>query len=430
MENTVKIKKILFHGGEVVDLVSQKRVQQDMAIVNGKIDKLGKIDPEQFSGETRDISGSLIVPGLIDMHVHLREPGREDEETIESGCRAAMAGGFTAICAMPNTDPPCDTQEVVRFIKKRAESLLVDVYPIAAVTKKRAGEEISEMADLLKAGAVAFSDDGTPVFNSAVMRNALEYASMYKIPIIDHCEDQYLFSGGHMNESKMSTLLGLTPIPDVGEEILIARDIALARYTTGKVHIAHLSTKRGLDHIRRAKSEGISVTCEVTPHHLTFTDEDLADYSTNLKMNPPLRTADDVEALKGGLSDGSIDAIASDHAPHSIEEKDVEFDAAPFGIIGLETMLGVILTSIVNEGILSLEDALHKMSIAPRQILNIPIPQIKEGTDANLTIINPAEKWTVDADQLLSLSKNTPYGGWTCAGRAIGVLNKGFFWER
>ena len=422
-----KIEKLLIKNGTIVDPVSKKKLTADILVKENKIKEIGQIDSDGFDGEILDAKDNWIVPGLIDIHVHFREPGREDEETVQSGCAAAMAGGFTAVCPMPNTDPACDKQEVVQFLKNKAKNELVDVFPIAAVTKKRAGKEITEMAELVKSGAVAFSDDGTPVFNSSVMRSALEYSSMYGVPIIDHCDDIDLFEGGHMNESFMSTKLGIKPIPSVGEDILIARDILLAKYTRGNVHIAHMSTKGGVDLVRKAKAEGVKVTCEVTPHHLSLSDDSLVNYDTNLKMNPPLRTKEDVEALWEGLKDGTIDVIASDHAPHSIEEKDVEFNAAPFGILGLETMLGIVITKVVNKGVISLEDAIEKMSITPRKLLNLPVPQIKKGSDANMTIFNPTKKWTVDVYKFKSLSRNAPFHGWELNGFVTATVNKGLF---
>lgn len=429
MDKPIKAEKLLFTGGEILDLSAKKRERVNFTVVDGKIDKIGVEKHASFQGEVIDISGNLVVPGLMDMHVHLREPGREDEETVASGCAAAMAGGLTAVCAMPNTDPACDKQEVVRFLKKQAEAELVEVFPIAAVTKKRVGAEITEMAELIRAGAVAFSDDGSPVANSAVMRRALEYSGMYQVPIIDHCEDPYLFAGGQMNESVMSTRLGLTGIPNAAEEIMIARDIALLRLCGGHVHIAHISTAGGVELVRRAKAEGLPITCEVTPHHLAFTDEVLANFDTNLKMNPPLRTTHDVASLHDGLRDGTIDVIASDHAPHSVEEKDVEFMAAPFGIIGLETMLGVILSKLVEPGILALVEALAKMSLAPRSILRLPLPRIKEGELANLTIFAADKSWRVEADKIKSLSRNTPFAGWELPGKVFAVLNNHLYWQ-
>ena len=419
--------KILFRGARVLDLNTEKSEELDIVVLDGKIDTIGKV--ESFSGETIDASGQLVVPGLIDMHVHLREPGREDEETVVSGCQAAMAGGVTAVCPMPNTDPACDKRQVVEYLKKQAGDLLVDVYPIAAITKGRKGEEITEMAELIDAGAVAFSDDGNPVVNSQVMRSALEYSGMYGVPIIDHCEDPYLAEGGAMNESFTSTKLGLPGIPNIAEEIMISRDLALAKFTGGRIHIAHISTAGSVELVRRAKAEGINVTCEVTPHHLVLTDEAVTSFDTNTKMNPPLRTVADVEALHQGLADGTIDAIASDHAPHSIEEKDVEFAAAPFGIIGLETLLGIVLTHIVLKDILSLADAIKKLSWEPARILSIEKPQIEKGAKANLTIFDPEATWIVDKYNLFSKSRNTPFDGWELNGKIFGVYNRGLWWK-
>lgn len=428
METLQKATKILLQGGEVLDLAGSKRQSLDLLIIDGRIARMGADLAADYEGELLDLRGQVIVPGLIDMHVHLREPGREDEETVESGCAAAMAGGVTAVCAMPNTEPACDKQEVVRFLKKRAEEQLVEVFPIAAVTKKREGKEITEMAELVRAGAVAFSDDGSPVKSAAVMRHALEYAHMFGVPVIDHCEEPDLAAGGHMNEGWMSTRLGLPGIPDIAEAVMIARDVALAEFTGGHIHIAHISTAKGVELVRRAKDNGVRVTCEVMPHHLALTEEALEQYDTNLKMNPPLRSRADVEALMAGLRDGTIDVIASDHAPHSIEEKDVEFAAAPNGILGLETMLGIILAKVVAAGVLPLHQALEKMILAPRRVLNLPLPLIKEGAPANLTFFSPDENWTVAAKRLKSLSRNMPYEGWSLPGKVRGVINRGLLW--
>ncbi len=403
--------------------------KQDILIQRGKIKDIGSIDAADFSGTVLDLTDHVISPGLMDMHVHLREPGREDEETIESGCAAAAAGGFTAVAAMPNTFPPCDTQEIVKFLLERSANELVNVHPIATISKKRQGKEISEMADLKRAGAVAFSDDGGPVTNTLVMRYALQYANMLQTLIIDHSEDPHLFKDGHMNEGVMSTRLGIQGIPNAAESSMIARNIELVKLTGGALHVAHISAAESVELVRRAKAEGLPVTCEVTPHHLIFSDEDLTTFDTHLKMNPPLRSKKDIEALKAALQDGTIDVIASDHAPHSIEEKDVEFEAAPFGITGLETMLGAILQHIVEPGILELEQALYKMCIGPRHVLNLPVPQMTVGKAAELSIFAPNQSWTVDPHAMQSQSINTPFGGHTLPGAVFGVVNNGMFWQ-
>ncbi len=429
MKTLGKSDLVCLRNGDIIDLIHSRRQKADIVIRGEKIDSIGAINESEFRGEIIDISNCIVVAGLCDMHVHLREPGREDEETVESGCSAAMAGGFTGVAAMPNTDPPCDNQEIVNFLFDRARSQLVDVYPIAAITKQRAGKEITEMAELVKAGVVAFSDDGTSVADSGVMRRALEYASMYETLIIDHSEELSLAAGGHMNEGVISTRLGVAGIPTTAEDIMVARNIGLLRFSGGFLHIAHISSDKSVEMVRRAKDEHLSISCEVTPHHLMFSDEDVIHYDTNLKMNPPLRTPAIIERLKAGLADGTIDVIASDHAPHSIEEKDVEFDAAPFGITGLETMVGVVITEIVNSGILSLEEALYKMSIAPRKLLRLEIPEIKEGKRANLSVIEPAKTWTVDVSRQKSLSRNTPYNGMELTGGIRAVINRGKLWQ-
>jgi dihydroorotase len=424
-----KADNILLAGGDILNLSSGKRETADIVLMNGKIDQIGEIDKNSFRGVIHDIAGNIVVPGLMDMHVHLREPGREDKETIATGCAAAMAGGFTAVACMPNTTPAIDTQEVVRFINKKAENELVNVYPVAAISKGRQGKEITEMAELVRAGAVAFSDDGNPIIDTSLMRHALEYASMYDALLIDHCEDISLSHDGHMNEGTMSTKLGIPGIPNAAESIHISRDIELARLTGGRLHIAHLSVKEGVKLVRRAKEDGLRVSCEVTPHHLLFTDADLLFFNTNLKMNPPLRTEEDVDALEQGIKDGVIDIFASDHAPHTIEEKEVEFDAAPFGILGLETMLGVILQQVVKRGLLTLEAALAKMIVAPRQLLNLPIPLIKQGEVANLTIFHPDKTFIYDVKKSKSKSRNAPYDGMELPGQVFGVANQGFIWR-
>lgn len=398
--------------------------ETDILLSDGVITKIGRLsEDDKNNSKTFDLKGKYIAPGFLDMHVHLREPGREDEETVQSGCDSAANGGFTAVACMPNTEPAIDTAEVVSFIKKQAENHLVDVYPIAAATVGRKGELISPMAELYGAGAVAFSDDGCAIKTSGILKRALEYSLMYKVPIIEHCEDESL-SGGAMNESINSTLLGLPPVPSVSEEIIVMRDILMAEYTGGRIHIAHISTKKSVEMVREAKKRGVKVTAEVTPHHFTLNDDAVKTYDTNTKMNPPLRTREDVDACIKGLKDGTIDCIASDHAPHSIEEKETEFEYAPNGIIGLETELGLVLSELFHKKVLTLDQVVEKLSINPRKILNIPIPNFKAGETANFTIFDADEVWTADINNFKSKSINSPFDKRIINGKAAGVINK------
>lgn len=395
----------------------------NILIEDGIIKKIGEFTTKETDGvKIFELNGKLVVPGLFDMHVHLREPGREDEETVITGCNSAASGGFTAVACMPNTEPAIDSAEVVNFIKSHAKNHLVDVYPVGAATVGRKGEVLSPMAELKDAGVVGFSDDGTAIKTSSILKRALEYARMFDLPIIEHCEDESL-AGGSMNESLNSTVLGLTPIPSIAEDLIVMRDIILAEYSDAKVHIAHISSKKSVEMVREAKKKGIKVTAEVTPHHFTLTDDALKTYDTNTKMNPPLRTKADVEAIISGLKDGTIDCIASDHAPHSLEEKELEFEYAPNGIVGLETEVGLTLTELYHKKVLSLENIIEKLSINPRKILNLPIPLIKEGEKANLSIIDKDIVWTVDKSRFLSKSNNTPFDKKLLTGKALGVIN-------
>ena len=396
----------------------------DILLSDGVISKIGKINPEEISGaKVFDLSNKHIVPGFFDMHVHLREPGREDEETVQSGCNAAANGGFTGIACMPNTEPAIDSAEVVSFIKKQSKDHLVDVEVIGAATLGRKGEYISPMAELYEAGVVGFSDDGVAIKTSGILKRAFEYSKMYNVPIIEHCEDETL-SGGAMNEGLNSTMLGLPPIPSVAEELIVIRDILLAEYTGGKIHIAHLSTKKSVEMVREAKQKGISVTSEVTPHHFTLIDDSLKTYDTNFKMNPPLRTKADVDEILLGLKDGTIDCIASDHAPHSAEEKEAEFEHAPNGITGLETQVGLALTELYHKKIITLGQLIEKMSINPRKILNLPVPNFEVGQIANFTILDLTEIFTFDINRSKSKSKNSPFDKRLLTGKALGVINK------
>ncbi len=402
--------------------INEKNIS--LLIVDGKILKIGKIEKDdEQDAKVFELNNKIVSPGFFDMHVHLREPGREDEETVITGCNSAANGGFTSVACMPNTEPAIDSAEVVNFILKQSKNHLVDVYPVGAATVGRKGEVISPMAELFDAGAVAFSDDGVAIKTASVLRRTLEYSSMYKTPVIEHCEDESL-AGGAMNEGINSTLLGLPPLASVAEDLIVGRDILMAEYTGGKVHIAHISSKRSVELVREAKSRGISVTAEVTPHHFTFTDDAVKSYDTNAKMNPPLRSHADLDAILEGLKDGTIDCIASDHAPHSIEEKEAEFQYAPNGIVGLETQIGLAFSELYHKKVLSLEQLIEKFAINPRKILNLPVPEFSIGESANLTILDPEAIWTVDITKFKSKSKNSPFNKRLLTGRAIGVINK------
>lgn len=373
-----------------------------------------------------DATGKLVTPGLIDLHVHLREPGREDEETVLSGARAAAAGGFTTICCMPNTSPAIDDQETVRFVLSESARADCRVFVVGAVTKSRAGKELADIGDLVKAGVVAISDDGDFVQNPDLMRRALEYAGMFNIPIMQHAEDKFLVGDGVMNESFASAKLGLRGRPAVAEEIAVLRDIKLASFTDGRVHIQHVSAKGSVDAIRRAKAEGVKITAEACPHHFTLTDDEIEKtFDTNLRVNPPIRTREDVEAVIAGLVDGAIDCIATDHAPHSSEEKDVEFDLAPPGMVGLETALGLVKTELIDKGYLSWTDAIRKMTVNPARIIKQPLGDLSEGHSADLTIIDADRQWEVDPKQFKSKSRNTPFAGRTLSAKVTHTILRG-----
>jgi dihydroorotase len=427
---TKPIQNLLIRGARIIDPAQSLDQHADIVIEKGNITRVGSnlAAPPSFEMiEARDL---VLSPGWCDMHVHFREPGREDEETIETGCAAATAGGFTAACPMPNTSPAMDKREIVESVIEKSKNTLVDVHPIAAATKGREGKELSEMAELVEAGAVAFSDDGCAIATAELARRAMEYSNMLGVPIIEHAEDASLDDRGTMNEGMYSTQLGLPGMPTVAEDIIVARDILLAEYTGARVHIAHLSSARSVELIRWAKQRGVPVTCEVTPHHFTLTDEAVAlsSYDTNTKMNPPLRSQSDVEAMIAGLQDGTIDVIATDHAPHSIEEKEAEYAVAPFGIVGLETALGVIITRLMKKNLLSLRDAIAKVTAAPRRVLNLPAVQIKEGQPANFVLFSTNKTWQVDKTKFCSKSRNTPFDKWELTGKVFAVYNKQRLW--
>jgi len=419
--------KILLKNGRVIDPVTGMDSVTDILVVDGVIDKIGPVSPGKEL-EVLDLKGKIIAPGFIDMHVHLREPGFEYKETIETGCLAAAAGGFTAICCMPNTDPPADDAAIIRQIIERSKSAcngIVDVHPIGAATRRREGNQLSPMMELADAGAVAFSDDGAPIAHADVMRRALEYSGMIGKPIIQHAEDTCLTKGGAMNEGVVSTSLGMPPMPAVAEDAMIARDLKLVEAFMSAYHVAHISTRGAVELVRQAKRKKLPVTCEATPHHFTLTDESVRSFDTNTKMNPPLRERADVDAVKEGLRDGTIDVIASDHAPHSFDDKEVEYSHAPFGIVGLETAVGLSYTELVAPGLLSIEELVQKLSTNPRKILNLPTIRISIGEHANITILDPEEEWVVDVQTFKSKSKNSPFHGRKLRGRAVAVVNNG-----
>jgi dihydroorotase len=414
---------MLLKGGRVVDPANQIDGVRDVLIQDGKIAKVGvnlSADGVDVFEVPRDV---IVVPGLIDMHVHLREPGQEHKETIATGTAAAVAGGFTAVACMPNTDPVNDQASITEFMIARAKDAgLARVYPIGAVTRGSKGEQLAEIGELKAAGCVAVSDDGRPVATALLMRRALEYTSMCGIPVINHCEDQTLKADGVAHEGFHASRLGLRGIPGVAEEIMIERDITLAGLTGGSVHICHLSTRGSLRAVRSGKERGLKVTGEVTPHHFVLTDEALAGYDTNVKMNPPLREAADRDEMIRGLVDGSIDAIATDHAPHHADEKSVEFDQAPFGITGLETCVPLTFDRLVHPGIITLARAIELLSVNPAKILNVPGGTLSEGAPADITLLAPDLVATIDPAKSRSRSRNTPFGGWTLKGGVAGTI--------
>ncbi len=400
--------------------IDEKNVS--VLLIDGVISEIGNINLKDADTEVYDLKDKTIVPGFFDMHVHLREPGREDEETVITGSNAAASGGFTGIACMPNTMPPIDSAEIINFIKKQAKDHLVNVYPIAAATLGREGEVLAPIAELFEAGAVGFSDDGVAIKSASILRKVLEYSQMYDLTVIEHCEDA-TFAGGAMNEGLNSTLLGLPPIPSVAEDLIVSRDIQLAEYSGGKIHIAHISTKNAVQLVREAKSKGINITAEVTPHHFSLTDESVKNYDTNYKMNPPLRTQEDVDAIIEGLKDGSIDCIASDHAPHSIEEKEDAFQYAPNGILGLETMIGLTLSELFHKNNFGLKDIVTKLCINPRKILDIPVPDFSVGEIAEFTFLDLNSVWTVDIKKFRSKSRNSPFDKRLLTGKSVGVIS-------
>ena len=415
------MNRILIRNGRVIDPSQEIDRVTNLLIADGRI---AAYDVQPGADElVVDASGKIVAPGLIDMHVHLREPGYEEDETIATGTAAALAGGFTSVACMPNTDPPVDTQAAVEFILDQAQRAdKCNVFVIACVSKNREGKELAEIGQLVKAGAVAFSDDGAPIGDAELMRRAFEYCLMFDKPVLNHAEIRELTQSGVMHEGLISMILGLPGIPAAAEDVMVSRDIALAEATGGRLHICHVSTSNSVDALRRAKNRGVRVTAEATPHHFTLTDECLRSFDSNFKINPPLRGQEHVDAVISGLIDGTIDVIASDHAPHAKEKKMRELDQAPFGCVGLETLLGVVVTRLIVPGHLDWPAALAKMTINPARILGIPKGTLKIGADADVTIIDPDARWVVDPAQFQSKSTNTPFAGMELTGRAEMVI--------
>ncbi len=417
--------KLLIRNGRVIDPANGVDGVQDVLVQDGLIAQTGRnIERAAWEGaEVLDATGKVVCPGLIDIHVHLREPGYEYKETVQTGTRAAAAGGFTAVCCMANTEPVNDTRAVTDYIlaKARAEGA-VRVYPIGAVTRGLGGKELAELAELAEAGCVAFSDDGKPVMNAELYRRAMEYTLPFGCPVISHAEDTTLSHGACMNEGVVSTALGLKGAPAAAEDTMVARDIQLAELTGAHVHIAHLSSAGAVRLVRDAKSRGVRVTAEATPHHLVLTDEAVRGYDPNTKMNPPLRTRQDVDALVGALADGTIDCVATDHAPHASSEKEGEYDRAAFGIIGLETAVSVLLDRLVRPGVIDLPTLIARMSSAPARLLNLPGGTLAAGAPADITIVDPDRELTIDPSAFRSRSRNTPFGGFEAVGAPVATI--------
>ncbi len=417
--------KLLIKGGRVIDPANDIDAIMDILVADGKIIEVN----ENISDEGYvlvDAGRKIVCPGFIDMHVHLREPGFEYKEDIASGTRAAAAGGFTTVCCMPNTDPVIDNAATAIFVRERAaKSGVVNVLPIGCISKGQAGSELTEMAELIAAGCVAVSDDGKPVKNAALMRNAMDYAKMFDLPVLSHCEEQSLAADGQMHEGYYSTLYGFKGIPAAAEELMVSREIILAELTGAHVHICHASTRGSMELIREAKARGVDVTCEVTPHHLLLTDEIVGGYDADTKVNPPLRSIEHVEALREGLLDGTVDCIATDHAPHHLESKDCEYNLASFGISGLETAVATVMDGLVNQGLLDMEEMVQLFTIGPAEVLGIDKGTLDVGADADITILDPEMVKVVDPANFYSKGKNTPFKGQSLKGWPWMTIVKG-----
>jgi dihydroorotase len=419
------MRKFLLKNGHIIDPASQLDLEGDLLVVDGIIKEVGQ-DLSSSGADIKDVSGLVVAPGFIDLHVHLREPGREDEETIESGSQAAVTGGFTSVCAMPNTSPIHDNPAVTQLIvEKAAKVAACRVFPIGAISLESKGEKLAEIGEMVASGAVGISDDGKGVMNGQLLRRAMEYSLPFNIPVIEHCEDLHLAAQGVMNEGFYSTFLGLKGISRLAEDSMAARDIQLAELTGAHLHIAHLSTRGTLELVREAKRKGIRVTCEVAPHHFSLTDAACSSYDSNTKMNPPLRTDADVEALIEGLADGTVDCIATDHAPHNPNEKVLEFARAPFGILGLETALGLALTKLFHTGKISLPRLVELFTINPAKIIHKELGSLKPGAPADITLFNPDFEWTYDVSQTRSKSRNSPFHGMFLKGSVAATFVSG-----
>ena len=417
------MSRVLIRGGRVVDPSQKLDAVLDLLLADGHVAQVGQSLDAPEGAETIDASGLVVAPGLVDVHVHLREPGGEHKETIRTGAAAAAAGGFTAVVAMPNTDPPIDSPAAVGFVLAQGRRAgMARVYPSGCITLGQQGEQLTEFGELVGAGAVCVTDDGKPVSSAGVMRMALEYATAFDLPVAVHAEELALSRGGSMNEGIVATRLGLTGIPNAAEDVMIARDLMLAELTGGRLHIQHVATRGGVELIRAAKARGIRVTAEGSPHHFTLTDEAVGWYSTNAKMNPPLRSAADRDAVRRGVADGTLDVIATDHAPHHYDEKEQAFEDAPNGIVGLETALGLAYTELVATGLLDLSALIDRMSWAPARALSLPGGTLAPGAPADVTVIDPHAEWTVDPSAFLSMSRNTPFAGRALRCRAVRTL--------
>jgi dihydroorotase len=411
---------LLIKNGRLIDPARKLDTVTDVVIRDGKIRHIGRTDSTGIP--VFDAASCIVAPGFFDIHVHLREPGTEEAETISTGGRAAVAGGFTAVAAMPNTKPPNDNPSITHYIVSEAQrSSPARVFPIGAITKEQRGETLAEIGEMFEAGIVGVSDDGKPVMDSQLFRRALEYAQMFDLPVIQHCEDLHLSKSGVMHEGVYSTRLGLKGIPSAAESTIVARDLILTEATGGKYHVAHLSTRKAVEMVREGKASGQRITAEVTPHHFTLTDAAVVEYDTNTKMNPPLRSEDDVAAIIEGIQDGTIDAIASDHAPHHINLKMLEFDRAPFGITGLETAVGLALTRLK----LPLGRMIEMFSLNPQKIMKVKPWGLFEGSDADITVLDPQREWKFDVQQSRSKSRNSPFHGWPLTGKAVATIVSG-----